>query len=126
MLTSSTLQDLRQHDQTLGIEVMSVEALAMAGVDDKECAINHCESEGGLTPPHAKSQTDDLSLGTHRVIHNNNSCVYSSKLLSYDEWVKLKMREWARAVTSNNETKANLRVSEILLIMDHHRHIKGN
>ncbi|AES72192.1 hypothetical protein MtrunA17_Chr3g0123921 [Medicago truncatula] len=105
---------------------MSVEALAMGGVDYKERAINHCESQGGLTPPQAKSQTDDLSLGTHRVINNNNSCVYSSKLFPYDEWVKLKMREWARAVASNNETKANLKVSEIFLIMDHHRHIRGN
>ena len=36
------------------------------------------------------------------------------------EWVKIKMREWATAVASNNDTKANLTVSEILLIMDNH------
>jgi hypothetical protein len=35
-----------------------------------------------------------------------------------DEWVKLKMREWVTAVASNNQIQANLRVSEILLIMD--------
>ncbi|GAU36348.1 hypothetical protein TSUD_321870 [Trifolium subterraneum] len=38
-----------------------------------------------------------------------------------DEWVKLKMREWVTAVASNNQTQANLRVSEILLIMDNHK-----
>ncbi|KAL5075800.1 hypothetical protein RYX36_014784 [Vicia faba] len=45
-----------------------------------------------------------------------------------DEWVKLKMREWATAVASNNETNANRRVSEILLIINNHRHnhMRGN
>jgi hypothetical protein len=38
-----------------------------------------------------------------------------------DEWVKLKMREWVTAVASNNQTQVNLRVSEILLIMDNHK-----
>ncbi|AES72191.1 hypothetical protein MtrunA17_Chr3g0123911 [Medicago truncatula] len=97
---------------------MSVEAYAMAGVDCKECGINYCALRRSLTPPQAKSE-NDLGLGNHRMIDNS--------LKMNDEWVKMKMREWATAVASNNETNANLRVSEILLIMDHNHHkMPGN
>ncbi|KAJ1382005.1 hypothetical protein SESBI_44660 [Sesbania bispinosa] len=85
---------------------MSIEAFAMAGVDCKECAINHCTLEQinfkHMPPEVDKGHTTDLSLDLGM------------------EWVKMKMREWATAVASNNETKANLRVSEIVLIMENH------
>ncbi|CAL0333135.1 unnamed protein product [Lupinus luteus] len=44
----------------------------------------------------------------------------SLRLEIEDEWVKMKIREWAKAVASNNEIKANVRASEIALIMDNH------
>ncbi|KAK7306025.1 hypothetical protein VNO77_43939 [Canavalia gladiata] len=96
---------------------MSVEALAMAGVDYMECyAINHgalleqsfkqlkpkVESDRSLSPEGDKSHSTSLNLDIGM------------------EWLKKKMREWATAVASNNEAEANLRVSEISLIMDNH------
>ncbi|KAH1196460.1 hypothetical protein GmHk_18G050475 [Glycine max] len=87
---------------------MSVEAFAMAGVDCMENTINNvCALEQSLSPEAEKRHcniTTSSSLDDGMAI----------------EWVKMKMREWASAVASNNDTKANLTVSEILLIMDNH------
>lgn len=91
---------------------MSVEAFAMAGVDYMECALEHPSSQ-------AKLETNY----NPRLSHVNTSLSLDNGMAM--EWVKMKMREWATAVALNNETKANLRVSEILLIMDHNHLMRG-
>lgn len=91
---------------------MSVEALAMAGVDYRE--LEQRFKKIIAESPKAKRESDEVSLSSHGVIERD------------EEWVKLKMREWATAVASNNETNANRRVSEILLIINNHRRVRGN
>ncbi|KAK7387526.1 hypothetical protein VNO78_28394 [Psophocarpus tetragonolobus] len=95
---------------------MSVEAFAMAGVDCMENAIDVCALEQSFkrlqeVQDKAEAEKSHSSSTSLRMDMNNDMAM---------EWVKMKMREWAAAVASNNDTKANLRLSEILLIMDTH------
>ncbi|KAL2332759.1 hypothetical protein Fmac_013972 [Flemingia macrophylla] len=86
---------------------MSAEALTMAGADFMECTMNIGALEESfdlqLQPSAKKSQC--------RRLDNNGMAM---------EWMKMKMREWAKAVASNNQIKVDLRVSEIILIMHNH------
>jgi len=90
---------------------MSVEAFAMAGMDYMENTVNGGALEQSfkqLQAPPVMAEKGDCS-----------SCLGLDSEMAM-EWVKMKMREWAIEVASNNHTKANLRVSEILLIVDNH------
>jgi len=101
---------------------MSVEAFAMAGMDYMENTINVGALEQSLKqlqPPQVMSETNQ-SLSPHEAEKAHcSSCLGLDNEMA-TEWVKMKMREWAIAVASDNHTKADLRVSEILLIMDSH------
>lgn len=93
---------------------MSVEAFAMAGMDYKECGINHSALEKSFK---AKPENNfSFNSRVDKSYDNSSSLDYGIGM----EWMKMKMREWATAVVSNNATKADLTVSEIVLIMDNH------
>ncbi|QCD98649.1 hypothetical protein DEO72_LG6g3371 [Vigna unguiculata] len=102
---------------------MSVEAFAMAGMDYMENTINVGALEQSLkqlqAPQVIMSETNEQSLSGEGEKGHCSSCLGLDSEMAM-EWVKMKMREWAIAVASDNHTKAELRVSEILLIMDSH------
>ncbi|KOM39688.1 hypothetical protein LR48_Vigan03g307000 [Vigna angularis] len=98
---------------------MSVEAFAMAGMDYMENTINVGALEQSfkqLQPPQVMSETNQILIPEKG--HCSSGLGLDNEMAM--EWVKMKMREWAIAVASDNHTKADLRVSEILLIMDSH------
>lgn len=96
---------------------MSIEAFAMAGVDYMDGALEQKYKQ-------MKQVTKtDRSLSVYVDEKRQNTSL--SLDFGMDEWVKLKIREWATAVASNNDTRANRRASEILLIMDNHI-VRGN
>lgn len=87
--------------------------------------INHCALEQSfkqlVSPPSPKAKPEtDQSLSPLRVINKRHTTGLRLDV-GMEYQVKMKMREWATAVASNNEAKANLKVSEILLTMDNHR-----
>ncbi|KAJ7976124.1 hypothetical protein O6P43_005943 [Quillaja saponaria] len=81
---------------------MSIEALAMAGIDYRECGINLDEWESQEQPPPylLDDQQDLSSTELDKKKKNNNKRLLANE----DEWMKAKMREWAKAVASKNVT----------------------
>ncbi|KAI4317279.1 hypothetical protein L6164_025162 [Bauhinia variegata] len=103
---------------------MSTEALAMAGVDHMDDPIEIGALEQSFNhhpPPHLlANEYDEEDLSAHR--DEILKCSLSLKV--DEEWLKTKMREWAKAAASNNERKASLKAKEISLIMNYHRMLR--
>ncbi|KAF7834425.1 mitochondrial uncoupling protein 5-like [Senna tora] len=86
---------------------MSIEAMAMAGMDYKECGINfedwdrHCRDQ----PP--------LYLQTGQSICRE---VENHKSMDEDvEWMKHKLREWAKAVASKQESETIMSIEAMAM-----------
>ena len=96
---------------------MSIEALAMAGVDYKESGPRFeewPEKSSGLEqpPPHllAEQNSPEKSSGLERpplhLLAEQNSCIEAEKmggdvmLMANREWTKAGIREWAKAVAA--------------------------
>ncbi|KAK7379478.1 hypothetical protein VNO80_04939 [Phaseolus coccineus] len=93
----------------------------MAGMDYMENTLNVRALEQSfkqLQAPPVVSETN-RSLSPEAEKGHCSSCLGLDNEMAM-EWVKMKMREWAIAVASDNHTEADLRVSEILLIIDSH------
>ena len=92
----------------------------MAGVDHKECEINLEALDGSLEQPqpHLLAEPQETEQNSSAQVDDIHTANLSLELGT--EWVKIKIREWAKAVASNNEKKANLRLKEIALLMDDH------
>ncbi|CAJ1855579.1 unnamed protein product [Sphenostylis stenocarpa] len=103
LINARAVRDLKLRQRT---EVLP---FAMAGMDYMENAIN----------VRALEQSFNQSLSPEAERSHCSTCTRLDNDMAM-EWVKMKMREWAIAVASDNHTKADLRVSEILLIMDSH------
>ncbi|KAJ0018347.1 hypothetical protein Pint_12245 [Pistacia integerrima] len=81
---------------------MSIEALAMAGVDYAECGIYvEAWEHGGL------EQIPAYLLAEQR-LSTKNEQKRSEVLVVNEQWLKEKMLEWAKAVASVNQTKTKL------------------
>ncbi|KAJ0082100.1 hypothetical protein Patl1_12416 [Pistacia atlantica] len=81
---------------------MSIEALAMAGVDYAECGIDvEAWEHGGL------EQIPEYLLADQR-LSNKNEQKRSEVLVVNEQWLKEKMLEWAKAVASVNQAKTKL------------------
>ncbi|KAF7834424.1 Rab escort protein 1 [Senna tora] len=101
----------------------STKALAMDRVDQKEYYdINNFVTSKRVLPhllaepevPQESNIDHDCSTEVD-TIHNANLSLEVGM-----EWVKIKIRQWAKAVASNNDKNADLRLKEIALLMDHH------
>ncbi|KAL2498826.1 Uncharacterized protein Adt_24376 [Abeliophyllum distichum] len=80
---------------------MSIEALAMAGVNYAECGINlEPSDELELQPPPLYLVAEEKHLS----FQDNKKAADVNKLLIHDELVKEWIREWAKAVASINCT----------------------
>jgi hypothetical protein len=80
---------------------MSIEALAMAGIDYTECDIKLEEWEKvGFEKP------------APHLLADQNFSIEAEKmgagfLVARGEWMKARMREWAKAVAAKNENSIN-------------------
>lgn len=97
---------------------MSVEAFAMGDANYMESAINHYALEESFKQPQSPHAMPETEQKLSPKVDKSHSTGLSFEIGM--EWVKMKMREWAKAVASNNEMKANVIASEISLIMDNH------
>lgn len=80
---------------------MSIEALAMAGIDYRECDIKleECEKQVGFEKP-----------APHPLAGQNFSIQVEKMgadhvLVARGEWMKARMREWAKAVAASLESE---------------------
>ncbi|KAJ0082098.1 hypothetical protein Patl1_12413 [Pistacia atlantica] len=81
---------------------MSVEALAMAGVDYAECGIDvEAWEHGGL------EQIPEYLLAEQR-LSNKNEQKRSEVLVVNEQWLKEKMLEWAKAVASISSRRSHV------------------
>lgn len=73
---------------------MSIEALAMAGIDCTECSIKleEWEKDGLEQPPPYLLAVQDFSIEVEKMDADNG------------EWMKARMLEWVKAVVAVNET----------------------
>jgi hypothetical protein len=79
-------------------EAMSIEALAMAGIDYTECNIKleEWEKKVGFENPAPHLLADQsFSIEVEKM--------GADVLVAHGEWMKARMREWAKAVAATNE-----------------------
>lgn len=88
---------------------MSIEAMAMAGMDYEECGIS---LEEHWDPPFAEAEQTPLCLQVHR-----NEFVH-------DDALKAKLREWAKAVVAScSSNPSNNRSQYFISHMRNARHM---
>ncbi|KAK4256681.1 hypothetical protein QN277_006372 [Acacia crassicarpa] len=90
----------------------------MAGGDNnEECQINHHE---GFSRGFELPQPHLLAKKPPQIEQNSGAHTANLSLELGSEWIKIKIREWAKAVSSNNDKEAHQRLREISRLMDDH------
>lgn len=87
--------------------IMSIEALAMAGIDYRECSIKLEEWERGgfyqQPPPHLLAEQNNFGIEVEKVgVDADISSVANG------ECMKARIREWAKAVAAVNQIETVL------------------
>ncbi|KAL2498841.1 Uncharacterized protein Adt_24391 [Abeliophyllum distichum] len=94
---------------------MSIEALAMAGVNYTECGINlEPSDELELQPPPLYLVAEEKYLS----FQDNKNAADVDKLLINGEPIKERIREWAKAVASINSTHMFLTPNQSEIVND--------